>query len=1418
MVDTTNLDPRAAATVTPDKARSGVQEAATEILGILKNITTTQGDVEAIQLDLINEDGTTDTDYRGEAFGTQSLVLNDLFDIKQKIYMQTDASRLAELGSLSSRVFQKKYAIVARLMAEDLARGRVSKERYIEMQNAMINGGSAFDAILADYKEQKVAGKSRLQGFDNLVGIFNEVVTFHQQDGSGGAPIEFTDTIEHKFNSDVTAPGGDFSLSTTSRMQVYTSALEAPNSLIDQLQSKKISVAEFLDQQRLMVDTLLNSTRLKSVDSYITDHKSAIEALLSGTAFDGINLNPVGQSWIELKANIDQLVANLLNFAFNDVDPSLNLSKNANNTTFASGVNGVSLQQIAANFEYVEIDDGDDDYGLKTNIDTADRILNGIVFKSDTAGLSSMEKVMNYIFSLAAVTDPTLLSSAETKLKNLGQLSESQLALFIKPERFVEGGYLLSKDKQIEFNTVINDFAGDNIQEITGLSQGQYYYQTNTVGTVSFTYPAANGDKVVRYQGLNFAVPESVLNTIIGIGSKDYTECDATEIKALQDFAVEYNRAGIVEKQIQNNVAVVLEDNRTMTDVINGDKRLEGIDYSSLSQTEKLFAGTNGKVHSVEDITKAKLDLAENEYIPELAIDGSLQRNSGFELLRDINGFEVSEYGITYTTTAGVTTAIAANGRIIDPSTYSLDTNNKVVKKKKIDAEGNDIPFPLINSKGEVVRAEDLKRNSKGELVIPIQDSLGSKIQLLTDGGQPVFKLKVNTQEAKQNMVSNPVTQAKEVINSPILTKGKLVAPEFVDIISDLSGSYFMAGTRRVEVDFSTKEIISIDDLNVSDMDITALIRAGKEELALHYNADGKLVAPDEATISHEVLNFGEYQGLDRDVFYFGDSNNRKMAIMSERGPYIESFVSVDAKGRQQSWSPELVHVVRNTNGEAIPLIDPESKTALVQLQMKRSNQAKMLYAIEDFTASKQNSEIIGAKLPEPRSDGTLPNGPTAPPALSPTVSAMAIAKLGAELVQRAENLKEIKINPDAINSAQTSLKNTITKFNDKTSASYTEANQAFRDILMNLQQAAIDPLGDLSKKKADFANAKTALETAGGAIDTYKANMLSLFDLIGDPIDENKLGDNPIDTLKNIADTFNDNLVRNKTISEYITAITRSDNPMPVPEGISKVNFIAYLSTINDQTQLAVNTNARIRDVYNSTSGNLIMQALGGENQNIQINNLMDGNGDLTATAKNLNMLKANGGTVEEVDLKAFLNNLRVGQELGDIFDAVNINGRNFNQLTQDYENDLQGKGGRNKTTLRNNYLSAALALKDTVIKTFDSSTFDPSDPSTVGDSIEEKAMVILKEQSKDPNNKIGEALADIRTSIDNFSTEINAFTGSLEATFGGGTTKNNAEAKKLQELVLLTLIFSIFEESDWDAAQAETDTSRYAITDDEG
>ncbi len=1409
MVDTTNLDPRAAATVTPDKARSSVQEAATDILGVLKNITTTQGDVEAIQLDLINEDGSIDTNYRGEAFGTQSLVLNDLFDIKQKIYMQTDASRLAELGSLSSRVFQRKYAIVSRLMAEDLSRGKISKDQYLDMQKAMINGGPALNAILADYKQQTIAGKSRLQGFDDLVGIFNEVVTFRQQDGSGGAPVEFTDTIEHKFNSDVTAPGGDSSLSTASRMQVYTDALEGPNSIIDQLQSKKISVAEFLDQQRLMVDTLLNSTRLKSIDSYIDQHKTAIEALLSGTAFDGINLNPA-QSWNDLQANIDQLVANLLNFAFNGVDSSLNLTKNANNTTFASGVNGINLQQIAANFEYVEIDDGDDDYGLKTNLDTADRILNGRVFKSDLNGQSSMEKVMNYIFSLAAAAETTTLSAAEAKLKNLGQLSESQLTLFVKSERFVDGGYLLSKDKQVDFNTVINDFVNDNIQEITGLSQGQYYYQTNTVGTVSFTYPAANGDKVVRYQGLNFAVPEATLNTIIGIGSKSYADCDSTELKALQDFAVEYNRAGIVEKQIQNNVSVVLEDHRTMTDVINGDKRLEGVDYNSLSQTEKLFAGTNGKVHSVEDITKAKLNTSSSEYIPELADDGSLQLNSSFEALRDVNGFEVSDYGITYTTSAGVTTAIAANGRIIDPSTYTLDANNKVVKKKKIDADGNEIALPLINSKGNVVSVADLKKNSQGELVIPIQDRLGNKINLLTENGQPVFKLKVNTQEAKQNMVSNPITQAREVINSPVLSRGNLVAPDFVDIRSDVSGSYFMAGTTRVDIDSSTKEIISINGMNVSEMDIAALVKAGKEELALHYNADGKLEIPSDATISHELVNFGEYEGSYKDVFYFGDNNNRKMAILSDEGPYIEAFASVDTKGRQQSWSPELINVVRNANGEAISLIDADSKTALVQLQMKRSNQAQMLYAIEDLAASKQNSEIIGAKLPEPRSDGTIPNKQTAPPALSPTVSAMAIAKLGAELVQRAENIKEIRINPEAIDSAQTSLKNTITKFNDKTSTSYTAANQALRDILLELQQTAIDTQGDLSKKKADFADAKIALETAGGAIDTYKTNMLSLFDLIGAPIDEDNLGADPIDTLKNIADKFDDNSVRNKTISEYITAIDR--NQMSVPVGISKVNFIAYLSSINDQTQLAVNTNARIHDVYNSTSANPIMQALGGENQNIQIKNLLDDNGDLTAAAKNLNMLKANGGSIEEVDLKNFLtNNLRVGKELGEIFDAVDLNGRNFNELTHDYENALQGKGGRNKAALRNNYLNAALALKDAVMKAFDS-----SDTATLGDSIEEKAMLVLKEQSKDPNNKIGEALADIRKSIDNFSTEINAFTGSLETTFGGGTTKSNAEAKKIQELVLLTLVLSIFEESDWDAAQAETDTSRYEITDD--
>ena len=94
MVESTNLDPRAAATVGPEMAVNSVQDAAADIFGIIAGITAVPGDVDMITLDLTDEDGdpntpeAVDTDFRGSAYSAQSVLIDSTLGIKQKVYLQ----------------------------------------------------------------------------------------------------------------------------------------------------------------------------------------------------------------------------------------------------------------------------------------------------------------------------------------------------------------------------------------------------------------------------------------------------------------------------------------------------------------------------------------------------------------------------------------------------------------------------------------------------------------------------------------------------------------------------------------------------------------------------------------------------------------------------------------------------------------------------------------------------------------------------------------------------------------------------------------------------------------------------------------------------------------------------------------------------------------------------------------------------------------------------------------------------------------------------------------------------------------------------------------------------------------------------------------------------------------------------------
>jgi hypothetical protein len=150
------------------------------------------------------------------------------------------------------------------------------------------------------------------------------------------------------------------------------------------------------------------------------------------------------------------------------------------------------------------------------------------------------------------------------------------------------------------------------------------------------------------------------------------------------------------------------------------------------------------------------------------------------------------------------------------------------------------------------------------------------------------------------------------------------------------------------------------------------------------------------------------------------------------------------------------------------------------------------------------------------------------------------------------------------------------------------------------------------------------------------------------------------------------------------------------------------------------------------------------------------------------------------------------------------NIGTTNAPTQVNDYfkANDLQSSQSK-----KNDLTSALNTFSDKVESSLDSAN--------VNDKTSLEAQAKLWFEGPGSNN-LKQALEDVQKKVEEFSKEINAFDANLDKTFGAKKSDKNVDSKSIRELIMLMLIFSTLEASDWDAAQAETDTSRYEITDD--
>ncbi len=1027
------IDPRALqASIGPEGAVGALQDSSAEILGVINTAVTKQGDAGVITLDLEE----VDAEFANDAMSVQKIVTNSKFQIKQKIYMQTEASRLLEIGSLSSRIFQVKYAKQNNISLDLLRQGKISVAEFMDAQRLMLSGG------------------------ENSLGIFNEPL-------GPDNPI----TVGEKI-----APLEE-------REAQY---LETVSDLATQLQEGTLSKNIFLKLQLEAMDTLLDSNPIQSPDAYLSDYKSLIDQLLdlnSDEAYsrnlETVNTYAAGSSWNDTKSAMEDMVAQLLESIGGSSPESI-----------ASKIGAFEFKSLNTDYDFKQIDDGDNSYGIDTDLAKAPRLYDGKLFKTDEDS-SSIEKVLNYVYDQSNLPEATpeeqlrlqlIYSLPATVVDNI-----NQIPLQVPEGEDIQKGFYALGKVELRLTDLKDDINKGFLTRVPPGDARHYYSETNSVASLKINAPRSDSSSVrqdpgefftiIEYQGVSLEIDKDLWNSI---------QSNSLTDNELAYLGKQILKAAVLETNFQSQIATVFHDKRTAFDVINGDRRLADKSYDQMTDLEKLFAGIGAKARGVAEIVEEEFNSLPEGYVflhkTEDEVPPRTQDIRGYLPLLDADGYPVSE--IDYLDTSGKP-KINADGLL-------LDKNNQVIPRmrngvalyaiesgKLIRTEDDRGPLPLINSSGHVVEPEELKRNSEGNLIYPLQDKQGSKIRLFNAKGIPVFQVKPNPDKVKQQMVN--LNGEKIVTTSvEINSMGKIQAPDFAEHYWDLESApegkaYVESGATKVLIDQSTREIQEIykDGVKI-DFKVGALLRLPNNDQLLFdlFPDSRKLSPPEDATKELLTINAGDYApATTRETIVLGEDGLR--AVLDETGSYIESFVRIDKNSQQTIYQPNIINLALDEDSKPISLLDGEM--LLAKLDMKRVNQAASVYALEELTASKLNTQRDSGKLPEPRKDGSLPVKPLAPPELRPTASAMILAAMGQKIVQQAKNLKYLEIDTARLSRSSKA----VTNFNSK----LTEINSGFKNVLNTALQETLEaianPEGPIALAKQDYEQALKAAEDA---------------------------------------------------------------------------------------------------------------------------------------------------------------------------------------------------------------------------------------------------------------------------------------------------------------------------------------------------
>jgi hypothetical protein len=434
-----------------------------------------------------------------------------------------------------------------------------------------------------------------------------------------------------------------------------------------------------------------------------------------------------------------------------------------------------------------------------------------------------------------------------------------------------------------------------------------------------------------------------------------------------------------------------------------------------------------------------------------------------------------------------------------------------------------------------------------------------------------------------------------------------------------------------------------------------------------------------------------------------------------------------------------------------------------IQAEMTESskffNTHRALYGLEMQEANKLNSQHFNKKLPEPRSDGTMPEiEEPIPPMIGPSLLSSVIVSIGNQALDRASSILEtehpdenwltekssflkkldndLKELPNDSTRSQkfiTAIKNTfvpiIKKFLENKSQSRTETNIA-KNSLIN-HNTTIKKLNILSGTESGFEFRIENLEQTLNQIETDLPELMNPQSINNN----NKISNMGLTNTKNYLELSSRNL------QALILNPPENIEVNWLQEKISKVYDLLYGDNGNSS---------------NPTTGS-IMERFSSFNNDIN---------------------QACINKPDDIDQINYLNTKQV-----ELIDG-------FKESIKNYTNDLTNIEDNNNFDIKQ-------AFKDAL----DKAGFDYD-----GDGVVDPAI-------DSDGNGIND-FQDLKNLANMISGGTNSLAGTLENVFGSKTeSTRNVNQMGLRRLVLMMFLFTIFESSEWDHQRQEADISRYQI-----